>query len=53
MRRRTTVEVNGKRFDVSLWGPESAGVAVASSAAKARKPSGPPAASGGGGGGQR
>jgi acetyl-CoA/propionyl-CoA/long-chain acyl-CoA carboxylase, biotin carboxylase, biotin carboxyl carrier protein len=39
VRRRTTVEVNGKRFDVSLWVPESAGVAAASAgAAKARKP---------------
>src|SRR5262249_4309183 len=39
VRRRTTVEVNGKRFDVSLWVPESAGVAAApAGAAKARKP---------------
>ena len=29
VRRKTTVEVNGKRFDVSVWVPESAGVAVA------------------------
>ena len=27
--RTTTVEVNGKRFDVKLWVPESAGVAAA------------------------
>jgi acetyl-CoA/propionyl-CoA carboxylase biotin carboxyl carrier protein len=48
VRRRTTVEVNGKRFDVSLWIPESAGVAVAGPAAKtARKPR-RAAASGGG-----
>jgi acetyl-CoA/propionyl-CoA carboxylase biotin carboxyl carrier protein len=39
VRRRTTVEVNGKRFDVSLWVPESAGVAAAPAGAKAaRKP---------------
>jgi acetyl-CoA/propionyl-CoA carboxylase biotin carboxyl carrier protein len=49
VRRRTTVEVNGKRFDVSLWVPESAGVAAApAGAAKAaRKPR--RVASGGGG----
>jgi acetyl-CoA/propionyl-CoA/long-chain acyl-CoA carboxylase, biotin carboxylase, biotin carboxyl carrier protein len=39
VRRRTTVEVNGKRFDVSLWVPESAGVAApAAGAARARTP---------------
>ena len=41
VRRRTTVEVNGKRFDVTMWVPESAGVAAAAGgggAAKARKP---------------
>ncbi len=41
VRRKTTVEVNGKRFDVTLWVPESAGAAVVASgagAAKARKP---------------
>ena len=50
VRRRTTVEVNGKRFDVSLWVPESAGVAAApaAAAAKARKPR---RAAGSGGGG--
>ncbi len=39
VRRRTTVEVNGKRFDVSLWVPESAGVAAAPAGgmAKGRK----------------
>jgi acetyl-CoA/propionyl-CoA carboxylase biotin carboxyl carrier protein len=48
VRRRTTVEVNGKRFDVSLWVPESAGVAVAGPAAKtARKPRRAAASSGG------
>jgi acetyl-CoA/propionyl-CoA carboxylase biotin carboxyl carrier protein len=48
VRRRTTVEVNGKRFDVSLWVPESAGVAAAPAAAKARKPRRVAAAGGGG-----
>ena len=45
MRRRTTVEVNGKRFDVSLWVPESTGVAVAGAGAArpARKPRRPQA----------
>jgi acetyl-CoA/propionyl-CoA carboxylase biotin carboxyl carrier protein len=40
VRRRTTVEVNGKRFDVSLWVPESGGVAAAPAggAARARAP---------------
>jgi acetyl-CoA/propionyl-CoA carboxylase biotin carboxyl carrier protein len=39
VRRQTTVEVNGKRFDVSLWVPESAGVAASpAKAAAARKP---------------
>ena len=50
VRRRTTVEVNGKRFDVSLWVPESAGVAVAGRAPR-RPPAsraGPPASGGGG-----
>jgi len=37
--RRTTVEVNGKRFDVTLWVPESAGaVAPPAGRAAARKP---------------
>jgi acetyl-CoA/propionyl-CoA carboxylase biotin carboxyl carrier protein len=40
VRRRTTVEVNGKRFDVSLWVPEATAVAAApaAGAARARKP---------------
>jgi acetyl-CoA/propionyl-CoA carboxylase biotin carboxyl carrier protein len=39
VRRQTTVEVNGKRFDVSMWVPESAGVAASpGKAAAARKP---------------
>ena len=38
VRRRATVEVNGKRFDVSLWVPEAAAAtAAAPAAAKARK----------------
>jgi len=51
VRRKTTVEVNGKRFDVTLWVPESAGVAAAgpSGATKARKPR--RVAAGGGSGG--
>ena len=46
VKRQTTVEVNGKRFDVSLWVPESTTVAAAP-AAKARAPR---RAAGGGGG---
>ena len=34
VQRRTTVEVNGRRFDVKLWVPESAGVAAAAPAKK-------------------
>ncbi|MGH9270711.1 MAG: biotin/lipoyl-containing protein, partial [Ilumatobacteraceae bacterium] len=38
VRRRTTVEVNGKRFDVSMWVPEAAAAPAATAAApKARK----------------
>ena len=50
--RKTTVEVNGKRFDVKLWVPDTPMVAVAGAAAgagAARKPA--RAASGGGAGG--
>ena len=51
VRRRTTVEVNGKRFDVTMWVPESAGVAAATAgAAKARKPRRVAAGAGAGGG---
>jgi acetyl-CoA/propionyl-CoA carboxylase biotin carboxyl carrier protein len=46
VQRSTTVEVNGRRFDVKLWVPESAGVAAASPAKKKA----PRASSGGGGG---
>ena len=44
--RKTTVEVNGKRFDVKMWVPETVGVAAAPSAKKPRR-----AAGGGAGGG--
>ncbi len=42
--RTTTVEVNGKRFDVKMWVPESAGVAAPAAKAKKKRS----AASGGG-----
>jgi len=35
--RNTTVEVNGKRFDVKMWVPESVGVAAAPSKAKKKR----------------
>jgi len=44
--RRTTVEVNGKRFDVKMWVPEAPAVAVAAGGG-AKKPK----RTGGGGGG--
>ena len=47
VQRQTTVEVNGRRFDVKLWVPESAGVAAGSPAKKKA----PRAASGSGGAG--
>ncbi len=36
--RSTTVEVNGKRFDVKMWVPDTPVVAVAGGTAAARKP---------------
>ena len=49
VKRSTTVEVNGKRFDVDMWVPETPMVAVAGApAAKKKKQS---SGSGGGGGG--
>ena len=48
VRRDTTVEVNGKRFAVSLWVPEAPVVAVAAGAPAARKPRKAAAAAGGG-----
>ncbi len=47
--RKTTVEVNGRRFGVKIWVPESAGTAAP--AAKAKKPARSASASGGGAGG--
>ena len=48
VQRQTTVEVNGRRFDVKLWVPESAGVAAA---APAKKKAARSASSSGGGAG--
>jgi acetyl-CoA/propionyl-CoA carboxylase, biotin carboxylase, biotin carboxyl carrier protein len=48
VRRRTTVEVNGKRFDVSMWVPETPAVAIGGAAAP-KKPKRSAAAGGGGG----
>jgi acetyl-CoA/propionyl-CoA carboxylase biotin carboxyl carrier protein len=47
VRRDTTVEVNGKRFDVSMWVPDQPVVAAGAAPAKKREKR---AASGGGGG---
>ncbi len=46
VKRSTTVEVNGKRFDVNMWVPESAPVVAGGAAPKK-----PKRAAGGGGGG--
>ena len=46
VQRSTTVEVNGRRFDVKLWVPETAGIAAAAPAKKKA----PRASSGSGGG---
>ena len=48
--RKTTVEVNGKRFDVKMWVPETVGVAAAPSAKKPRRSAGGGAGGGGGNG---
>jgi acetyl-CoA/propionyl-CoA carboxylase biotin carboxyl carrier protein len=48
VRRNTTVEINGKRFDVAMWVPEQTAV-VSSGAPKAAKPK--RSSSGGAGGG--
>ncbi len=37
VKRQTTVEVNGKRFDVSMWVPETPAVVAAAGAPKAAK----------------
>jgi len=47
--RKTTVEVNGRRFGVKIWVPESAGTAAP--AAKAKKTARSASGSGGGAGG--
>jgi acetyl-CoA/propionyl-CoA carboxylase biotin carboxyl carrier protein len=47
--RHTTVEVNGKRFDVKMWVPETAGAVVKKSKKPARAAG---AAAGGGGSGE-
>ncbi|MFT6289657.1 MAG: acetyl-CoA/propionyl-CoA carboxylase biotin carboxyl carrier protein [Ilumatobacter sp.] len=47
VRRNTTVEVNGKRFDVSMWVPDQPVMAAGAAPAKKREKR---AASGGGGG---
>ncbi len=47
VRRNTTVEVNGKRFDVSMWVPDQPVVAAGAAPVKKREKR---AASGGGGG---
>ena len=53
VQRQTTVEVNGRRFDVKLWVPESAGVAASAPAKKkAARSSSASGGSGGGGTGQ-
>jgi acetyl-CoA/propionyl-CoA carboxylase biotin carboxyl carrier protein len=48
VRRRTTVEVNGRRFDVTMWVPESTSVVAAPAAKKSKRAA---AGSGGAGGG--
>ena len=48
--RKTTVEVNGKRFDVKMWVPETIGVAATPSAKKPRRAAGGGAGGGGGNG---
>jgi acetyl-CoA/propionyl-CoA carboxylase biotin carboxyl carrier protein len=49
VQRSTTVEVNGRRFDVKLWVPETVGTVAAPS--KAKKPARAGSGSGGGAGG--
>jgi acetyl-CoA/propionyl-CoA carboxylase, biotin carboxylase, biotin carboxyl carrier protein len=48
VKRSTTVEVNGKRFDVNMWVPETPTVAVAAAAAPKKTKRGGGASSGGG-----
>src|SRR5690606_18195401 len=49
VKRETVVEVNGKRFSVAMWVPESAGVAAAPGGGGSSRPR--RASSGGGAGG--
>jgi acetyl-CoA/propionyl-CoA carboxylase biotin carboxyl carrier protein len=48
VKRSTTVEVNGKRFDVNMWVPETPAVAVAAGAAPKKTKRGGSGGSGGG-----
>jgi acetyl-CoA/propionyl-CoA carboxylase biotin carboxyl carrier protein len=48
VRRRTTVEVNGRRFDVTMWVPDTPMVAAATGAARPPKRRGPGGTSTGG-----
>ncbi len=48
--RTTTVEVNGKRFNVKMWVPESVGAAAAPAAAKKKRAHSSGAGGGGGSG---
>ena len=52
VQRSTTVEVNGRRFDVKLWVPETAGVAAAPAKKKAPRASSGAGGGAGGGSGQ-
>jgi len=49
VRRNTTVEINGKRFDVAMWVPEQTAV-ISSGPAKAKKPTRSSSGAGVGGG---
>ncbi len=49
VRRQTTVEVNGKRFDVTMWVPESVGPAAVGTKKAKRRSSGGGGAGGGSG----
>ena len=49
VRRNTTVEINGKRFDVAMWVPEQTAV-ITSGPAKAKKPTRSSSGAGAGGG---
>jgi acetyl-CoA/propionyl-CoA carboxylase biotin carboxyl carrier protein len=50
VQRTTTVEVNGKRFDVKMWVPDTPMVAAGPAKAAAKKPARGGAGGGGGGG---